>query len=90
VTEISLREVLAWFVKEEIAPDIQKAKIAIKNEIGKLSLEKQDLITFDEFSRLFTRGVVKKALIDMNERFEAKKNKKNAKSGSTEGIGLAA
>ena len=85
VTEISLKEVAAWFVKEDIAPDLGKAKIAIKNEIGKLSLEKQELMTFDEFSRLFTKGVVKKALIDVADRFEANKKEKG---GSFEGIAL--
>lgn len=38
VTEVSLKEVQAWLVKEGIAGDREKAKTVIENEIGKLSM----------------------------------------------------
>lgn len=38
VTEVSLKEVQNWLVKEGIAADREKAKSAIENEIGKLAM----------------------------------------------------
>ena len=71
VTEVSLKEVQAWLVKEGIAGDREKAKTAIENEIGKLSMAEQGIITYDEFNRLFAKGVLRKAIVDVAEKFTA-------------------
>jgi hypothetical protein len=66
---VSLKEVKSWLVKEGIALDREKAKTAIENEIGKLSMADDDKMTYDEFNRLFAKGVLRKALIDVAEKF---------------------
>lgn len=65
VTEIDLKSVLDWLVEVEVAFDVERARRVISIEVGPLRLEHQGKITFDEFSRLFTKGVLKNALIDV-------------------------
>ena len=47
MTEISLKEVKNWLIKEGIAADREKAKTAIENEIGKMAMADQDIMTYD-------------------------------------------
>ena len=69
MTEISLKEVKNWLIKEGIAADREKAKTAIENEIGKMAMADQEIMTYDEFNRLFAKGVLKKAIVDVAEKF---------------------
>jgi len=71
VTEVSLKEVKNWLVKEGIAVDREKAKTAIENEIGKLEMADQDIMTHDEFNRLFAKGLLRKAIVDVAEKFQS-------------------
>jgi hypothetical protein len=54
-----------WLVKEKVALDIDKAKVVLNSEIGQLRMEEKGLLTFDEFSRLFTKSCLRKALIEV-------------------------
>lgn len=69
ITELPLQVVSKWLVKEGIAGDVEKAGLTITNEIGQLRQANENLITFEEFSRLFTKGVFKKAIVDVADRF---------------------
>ena len=55
--ELPLKPILLFLVKEEVALDRDKAKTAIEQEIG--SLGKEGYISFDEFSKIFCRGIFK-------------------------------
>lgn len=64
-----MQTVCKWLVKEGIAGDLEKAAATIEHEVGKLRQQKEGLITSEEFGRLFTKGVLKKALVDVADRF---------------------
>ena len=76
VTEIPLKVVLNWLVKEGVALDRDKAKLVVKSEIGTLSQEDDGLLLYDEFNRIFCRGVIKQALINISQKFEGEMMRK--------------
>ena len=78
VTEIPIPEVHKWLIKEGIVADKEKAKRAIQQEVGKLRLQSEGLMLYEEFTRMFTKGVIKNALHDVAERFNQMMKKKGA------------
>jgi hypothetical protein len=71
-----LKIILNWLVKEGVALDKDKAKLVIKSEIGILSQEDEGLLIYDEFNRIFCRGVFKQALITISQKFEGEMKRK--------------
>lgn len=69
VTELPIKIIQDWLVKEQVALDVEKAKIILNTEIGSLRFEQKGLLTFDEFSRLFTKACLRKALIDVAAKY---------------------
>ena len=43
--------------------DPTKAKLILNTELGKLCYEEEGQITYDEFMRLFCKGVLKQAFV---------------------------
>lgn len=84
VTEIPLMDVCKWLIREGIASDKFRAKAVIIKEVGKLALQSEGLMLYDEFSRLFAKGIFKKALNDACSKFGAVINRRN----HTDGDGL--
>ena len=59
--ELPIKPILAFLVKEGVALDRDKAKTAVENEIGLLG--KEGMISYDEFSKIFCRGIFKEAMV---------------------------
>ena len=70
VNELPVKPILAYFVKQKIALDRDKARLAIENEIG-TPLEDENMISYREFSSVFCRSMFKDALIHSAETFIA-------------------
>ena len=66
--ELPLKPILAFLVKEGVALDPNKAKTAIEQEIGPLG--KEGSISFDEFSKIFCRGIFKQAIVRSADTFD--------------------
>lgn len=66
--ELPVKPILAFLVKEGVALDREKAKTAIEQEIGPLG--KEGMISYDEFSKIFCRGIFKQAIVKSEEVFQ--------------------
>ena len=55
--ELPEKPILIFLVKEGVALDRDKARAAIELEIGPLA--KEGFISYDEFSKIFCRGIFK-------------------------------
>lgn len=49
--------------------DPTKAKLILNTELGKLCYEEEGQITYDEFMRLFCKGVLKQAFVQVSDKF---------------------
>ena len=73
--ELPMKIVSDFMTKKGITPDREKAKAIIyKAQIGR---EKRQLVTLDEFNRIFCKGIFKDALINVVESIDS-----NGKSNS--------
>lgn len=68
VSELPVKPILTYFVKQGIALDRDKARVIIENEIGS-PLDDENEISFKEFTAAFCRGMFKQALILSAEKF---------------------
>ena len=68
VNELQVKPILTYLVKQGIALDRDKAREAIEGEIGAPLLD-ENMISFNEFSAIFCRGMFKQALIHSAETF---------------------
>ena len=68
ISELPVKPILSFFVREGVALDRDKAKQAVEAEIGEL--ENEGMISFSEFNRIFCKGVFKQALIRIAETFD--------------------
>ena len=65
-------------LEEGLSADKDKCVGILEKEIGKLKLKEAHLFTFDEFSRLFTKDFIRKALVDIAEAFTSRMQKNGA------------
>ena len=71
----SIKTVASFMTKKGITPDIEKAKNVIhKAQLGR---EKRQVVTFDEFNRIFCKGIFKDALINVVESIDKDKQINN-------------
>lgn len=71
----SIKVVASFMTQKGITPDIEKAKNVIyKAQLGR---EKRQLVTFDEFNRIFCKGIFKDALINLVESIDKDKQMNN-------------
>lgn len=68
VDELPIKNIMQYFVKSGIALDRDKARQAVEQEIGS-PLENENMISYQEFSQVFCRGMFKQALIRASETF---------------------
>ena len=68
ISELPIKPILSFFVREGLALDRDKAKQALEQEIGEL--ENESMISFSEFNRIFCKGVFKQSLIRIAETFD--------------------
>ena len=66
--ELPLKLILQFLVKEGVALDRDKAKTAIEQEIGPLA--KDNMISCDEFQKIFCRGIFKQAIVRSEQTFQ--------------------
>ena len=74
ISELPLKPILQFLVKEGVALDRDKAKKAVEDEIGEI--EQEGMISFSEFNRIFVKGVFKQALIRIAATFDKAMAKK--------------
>ena len=75
--ELPLKLILQFLVKEGVALDRDKAKTAIEQEIGPLA--KDNMISCDEFQKIFCRGIFKQAIVRSEQTFQDQMNSKRSK-----------
>ena len=57
VSDLPIKPILVFLVKEGVVPDREKAKKVINEELG--GVEEEGKISFSEWNRLFAKGVFK-------------------------------
>lgn len=81
--ELPIKPILNYLVKEGVALDRDKAKQAVEQEIGPLA--RDGMISYDEFSKIFCRGMFKQAIVHSAESFM---ESMDAKGSKTKDMGL--
>ena len=68
ISELPLKPILQFFVKEGLALDRDKVKQALETEIG--TLESETMISYSEFNRIFCKGIFKQSIIRTADTFD--------------------
>jgi len=68
VNELPIKIILDFLVKERVAHDRDKAKNVVMQTLGE-NLMNDGMISFDEFNKLFCKGMFKQALIKVAKTF---------------------
>ena len=77
VSDLPIKPILVFLVKEGVVPDREKAKKVLNEELG--GVEEEGKISFSEWNRLFAKGVFKQALMRISETFLKQMSASNSK-----------
>ena len=68
---------LKFLIKKKLASDREKAQKILIDYSGNPNMKNKEVLSFDEFTKIFCKGIFKDALINVTQSFQKMKQSKD-------------